>query len=306
MKKLILVAAIMTVGVFAASIFAAKPSQDEVLKKYFKECSDHTIGATSGATCRFDPATKDWHITYWGNGSGDCVAGCIQRDEFASYLVEADGTIHEGDSKKGRVVKPEDINKSDLRNVPVSAPAVNPDDKLACKKTEDCFWNQCCQASPMGKAYRAKHWQEAHLHSATSDFCDLKCMHMPPAKDQKLACVNLQCLAVAKDTPEIDPARPVVWIGTVQALPQCEEQYIKDNFWGNPTIIKKEREPGVAAGPKFSQWAADREKQMMDKNPNKFTCKACDICYHINHQYLLIYESDLANFQKSGWQRVDE
>ena len=109
MKKYLLAAAVTII----ISCTGSKSRQDRVLHKYFEECFDQTIGLTSGAFCRFDEDKKEWRITFWGNGSGDCPAGCIYKDFFESYVVDKKGKVFESTQnyERKKQVRPEQIRK---------------------------------------------------------------------------------------------------------------------------------------------------------------------------------------------------
>jgi hypothetical protein len=285
----------------------ARSMQQQVMDKYFPECNNQQIGATQGADCRYDEKSKEWRIQYWGEGFGDCPAGCIHKTYYGAYLVDEKGDIYESsrDFTVREKIKPEQISRSGSSNrVMAAAPDVNPDNKLGCLKKSDCFWYQCCHTEPMSKVYRQKHWKDENLLNAESDHCVMECEHAPVPKDQKLACVAFQCRAVAKDFPEVNPSRPVVWVGRVVALPQCIEKEASANLFTTAPVIKRSNSPEIALGEKFSAWAAQQEKGLTAGKENKFTCKACDICYHLNRDYLLVFADDLAQFNKLGWREV--
>jgi len=290
-------------------LFCADPksAQKKVVEKYFGECFDDTVGLTFGAFCRYDEGRKEWRIQYWGNGSGDCPAGCIYKTYFGAYLVDEKGNIYESsrDFTANEKIKPEQIIKyGSSDRVMAAAPDVNPDNKLGCVKKDDCFWYQCCHTEPMSKIYRQKHWKDENLMSADAEHCIMECKHSPVPKDQKLACVAFQCRAIAKDFPEVNPARPVVWIGRVVALPQCHEKEANENLLTTALFIKRSNSPEITIGPRFSEWASQKEKELTAGKENKFSCKACDICYHLNRDFLLVFADERKLFSDKEWQEV--
>jgi len=290
-------------------LFCSDPKieQKKVVEKYFGECFDGRIGATEGADCRYDEKSKEWRIQYWGGGFGDCPAGCIYKTYYGAYLVDEKGNIYESsrDFSVKEKIKPEQITKyGSSERVMAAAPDVNPDNKLGCVKKDDCFWYQCCHTEPMSKIYRQKHWKDENLLNQDAEHCVMECKHAPVPNDQKLACVAFQCRAIAKDFPEVNPSRPVVWVGRVVALPQCHEKEASANLFVTAPVIKRANSPEITPGPKFSAWAAQQEKELTAGKENKFTCKACDICYHLNSEYLLIFADERKQFNKLGWQEV--
>ena len=79
--------------VLLAGIMGCKTEQQKALDKYFPDCEHGVIGSTSGASCKFDSASREWRISLWNNGSGDCPAGCINRDYYAWFVVDAKGSV---------------------------------------------------------------------------------------------------------------------------------------------------------------------------------------------------------------------
>jgi hypothetical protein len=290
-------------------LFCSDPklAQKKVVEKYFKECFDTTIGLTFGAFCRYDEPSQEWRIQYWGNGEGDCPAGCINKTYFGAYVVDEKGEIFQsgGDFLAREKIKPEQIVKFDSGPKAMSAaPDINPDNKLGCKKKDDCFWYQCCSTRPMSKVYRKGHWKDENLLNADAEHCVMECEHAPVPKDKKLACVAFQCRAIAKDFPEVNPQKPVVWIGRVVAAPQCIEKEYLAGLQSLAPVILRADSPEVAPGPMFSAWAGSREKELMAGKEQKFSCKACDICYHLTRDYALVFAEDLPKFSSSEWMEV--
>jgi hypothetical protein len=166
----------------------------------------------------------------------------------------------------------------------------------------------------MSKLYRKKHYRELSLDSPDKESCALKCLHEFPPKDMKPACVAHQCLAISKDAPEIDPNRPVVWIGRGGEIGQCQDpamldqgQTISDAL--QPPILKKIYNlPPVAPGPKFSAWIGEQETSRRNQDPGRFECKACDTCKTTYREFALVFLDDLPRFEAGPepWRRVDQ
>lgn len=288
-------------------LLAAEPksAQQKVMEKYFPECLHPLIGGTQGADCNYDDAAKEWHIQYWGNGRGDCPAGCIEKDYFGSYAVDFKGDVYEGnDPKKRRKIDPAEVSKweSELYKENQQR-AVRDDDPLGCMRDQDCFWYQCCSTRPMSRIYQQNHWKDVHLPDNRTDHCVMECEHAPVPKDQKLACIDYTCRAVPKDFPKVVPYRPALWIGRVVSVPQCRQREPGADLLTNALVIKRADKPEITPGPKFSEWAAQKEKELTAGRESKFMCRACS-CLYLQREYLLIFADERNKFNDHDWQDV--
>jgi len=282
-----------------------KGAQQKVMEKYFPECIHQMIGATSGAECSYDQKSREWHIQYWGNGRGDCPAGCIEKDYFGSYAVDAKGDVYEGaDPKKRRKIDPAEVSKWESELYKENRQrGVSENDPLGCMRDQDCFWYQCCSTRPMSRIYQQSHWKDVYLLDNKTDHCVMECEHAPIPKDKKLACIDLTCRAVAKNFPKADPYRPALWIGRVTSAPQCRPEFGAGSI-SAALIIKSADKPEIEPGPKFSEWAAKRQKELIAGKEGRFACRACDICFYVKRDYLLIFADERGKFNSQEWQDV--
>lgn len=90
-------------GIFLFGLLIAlgscAPKSQDVMRDRFPQCfSEPVIGASSGVRCEHDEAGDEWHVTFW-QGSGDCPAGCINKEDVAWYLVDKDGRVFKTDSR---------------------------------------------------------------------------------------------------------------------------------------------------------------------------------------------------------------
>jgi hypothetical protein len=300
---------------------------DAAVHKYFPECFDETIGASSGARCRVDNA--EWFIVFW-HGWDDCPAGCINKVEDAWYKIDGAAKIWACDKefKNCHEIKPEQIvrggggqatpSAAAAKPAETSKPPANakppappqPDEKGYCQAHDECFWYECCDTQPMSRRYSKKHYQELYLGGPDQQTCFLKCMAPPPPADERLACVYSRCMGVGKDAPAIDPKRPVVWVGRSIEIGQCQDpaQVASPLLSAGPPVLKRAFTEPVPAGPKFSAGIGAAEKKARDADPNRFTCKACDVCKTLAREYVLVYFDDLPQLESGpeGWKRVDE
>jgi hypothetical protein len=324
--------AIFTVMVLAfLAGFQCLAGAEEAVRKYFPECfADARIGASSGAKCEQDMATKEWKIVFW-TGWGDCPAGCINKKDVGWYKVDGKSRVLscDADFKSCREIKPSEIKRGgpdpsagpapDKPSKPAkpgptaAKPPAKPalTEKTYCEAQNECFWYSCCETAPMSKRYSRKHLAELWLDSADRESCSLKCMHEFPPADQKVACVYYRCQAVPKDAPAIDPKRPTVWVGRSRVIGQCQDPASSDSpilLANLPAPLMKTYKGPIPLGPKFSAWIGAQEKWQRDSDPNKFTCKACDVCNTFAREYLLIYLDDLPKYESGpgGFKRVDE